>query len=432
MQSIYGIAKARVRTNYDMSETFPIEKGVLQGETVSPVLWDMYIEDLIEKLDSSDTMPIKILGGKIHALLYADDIIILAYTPAELQRKINVLRSFFQENELRINLGKTKYILFWKNKAECRACITWEQIKLERVDTYVYLGVPFSENMSFEKAKVHFIGKAEVAIKELLSVIYKSKMNTLESILHLYYSLVRSVLSYCSPVWGLKFPDELDKLRIKFIKSLFLLPRMTPDWFIRLELDLRTNELYFLKTCIKFWTKIRYKNKDSLVYKAYQSVKTTNEYQLNWYSQLEALCVKWNCSSVLNLGLEQDQYIGKISLNRALNLVNKHFKKVEDESISLDICKLRNTTFFSLYANNKTHCTQQAYLNDNNPMNVKKLILQLKLGVSHITHKGKVARLKHLEKFYNKTDSDKCDLCGREQEDTYHLLFVCPHFRSDR
>jgi hypothetical protein len=166
------------------------------------------------------------------------------------------------------------------------------------------------------------------------------------------------------------------------------------------------------------------------VYKAYQSVKTTNEYQLNWYSQLEALCVKWNCSSVLNLGLEQDQY--KISLNRALNLVNKHFKKVEDESISLDICKLRNTTFFSLYANNKTHCTQQAYLNDNNPMNVKKLILQLKLGVSHITHKGKVARLKHLEKFYNKTDSDKCDLCGREQEDTYHLLFVCPHFRSDR
>jgi hypothetical protein len=27
-------------------------------------------------------------------------------------------------------------------------------------------------------------------------------------------------------------------------------------------------------------------------------------------------------------------------------------------------------------------------------MNVKKLILKLKLGVSHITHKGKVARLK--------------------------------------
>ncbi len=58
--------------------------------------------------------------------------------------------------------------------------------------------------------------------------------------------------------------------------------------------------------------------------------------------------------------------------------------------------------------------------------------LQLKLGVSHITHKGKVARLKYLEKFYNKTDSEKCDLCGREQEDTFHILFVCPHYRIER
>jgi hypothetical protein len=69
--------------------------------------------------------------------------------------------------------------------------------------------------------------------------------------------------------------------------------------------------------------------------------------------------------------------------------------------------------------------------NDNNPMNLRKLILQLKLGASHIAHKGKVARLKHLEKFYNKTGSDKCDLCGKKQEDTNPILFVCPHFRSD-
>jgi hypothetical protein len=34
--------------------------------------------------------------------------------------------------------------------------------------------------------------------------------------------------------------------------------------------------------------------------------------------------------------------------------------------------------------------------------------------------------------FLQKTDSDKCDLCGREQEDTFHLLFVCIHYRTER
>jgi hypothetical protein len=122
MKSVYSLAKAKIRTNYDISESFPLQKGVLQGETVSPVLWDMYIEDLINKLDNSDTMPIRILGGKIHALLYVDDIVLLAYTPAELQRKIKVLQSHFKENELRINLGKTKYRIFWK-----KPCLTAAQ-----------------------------------------------------------------------------------------------------------------------------------------------------------------------------------------------------------------------------------------------------------------------------------------------------------------
>jgi hypothetical protein len=87
MREIYRIAKGRVRTSYDESGSFPIKKGVLQGETVSPILWDMYIEDLISDLDKSDTMPIKIIGTAIRALLYADDIILLVHTPGELQKK---------------------------------------------------------------------------------------------------------------------------------------------------------------------------------------------------------------------------------------------------------------------------------------------------------------------------------------------------------
>jgi hypothetical protein len=99
------------------------------------------------------------------------------------------------------------------------------------------LGVPFSENLNFRRAKEHFFRKAEIAICDLRGLIYKSRMNNFGSIITLQYnSLVRSVdrLMYCALVWGLKFRNEFEKLRMKFLKYIFLIPRTTPDWIVRL------------------------------------------------------------------------------------------------------------------------------------------------------------------------------------------------------
>jgi hypothetical protein len=63
---------------------------------------------------------------------------------------------------------------------------------------------------------------------------------------------------------------------------------------------------------------------------------------------------------------------------------------------------------------------------------VKQLILQIKLGISHLTFKGKVIRTKRLEYFYGKVGDDKCDLCGREEEDVFHIMFICPHYNALR
>jgi hypothetical protein len=113
-KSIYKDASAKIRTNYGLSKSFTIEKGVLQGETVSPVLWNLYLEDLIH--EKSNTIPVKIIGATLHTLLYADDIILLAYTPAELQKKIDILCEYLKKNGLKVNLSKTKSMIFSKRK----------------------------------------------------------------------------------------------------------------------------------------------------------------------------------------------------------------------------------------------------------------------------------------------------------------------------
>jgi len=100
--------------------------------------------------------------------------------------------------------------------------------------------------------------------------------------------------------------------------------------------------------------------------------------------------------------------------------------KIEPNSISSDIEEMRKTKLLNMYCKNKTHCLMEEYLTD--PMMTwgnKQLILQLKQGISHITWKGKVARLRKLEKLYHNEVDPKCQLCEKEDEDLRMCTISC-------
>ena len=263
---------------------------------------------------------------------------------------------------------------------------------------------------------------------DLHSVIYKSKMNNLNSILCLYDSLIRSVASYCAPIWGVKFSHEFEFLRIKFLKSLFLLPKLTPHWFVRLELDIRTSEIVFLKSVLKFIFRICAKNKDTLVHKAFTTSKLIRDDGRNWFRLVENLCGKWNCIDLLDLN-DSD-----LLLPLKNKILNKRLCIIQNNTICTDISDMRDSNFFRIYNQNKTHCLRENYLYENCIWKAKQLILQLKLGLSSITFKGKVTKLRYLEKLYKNIDDDDdtCLLCGKETEDVYHIMFTCIHYNNER
>ena len=427
LRSIYSLAKAKVRTKYGISNSFPIEKGVLQGETISPILWNLYLEDLVQTLERSDTIPIKIIGASIHALLYADDIILLAYTPAELQKKINILSKYLEENGLRVNLSKTKYMVFSKRKDTSNLIIRWNSQIIERVSSYVYLGVPFTEQLNFEFVKNHFLEKSKRALRDLESLIFRSRMNDFVSIMSLFHSLIRSVFSYCCPIWGLRHSDCFEQLRIQFLKSLFCLPCTIPAFFVRLELDIKTSEVFFVKLCLKYIINLSNKDKESIMYKAYSTMKTICEYKKSWYKDVISMCQKWECENLLQLVDDES-----LSIGSRINRITRDLSIIEFNSVSSDIAKMRKTKLLKLYNTNKTHCIFEPYLSYNVSWRIKQLIMQLKLGISHITHKGKKVKLQKLEHMYKYVDSSICQLCGKAEEDSYHVIFNCPHYITER
>jgi hypothetical protein len=89
LKSIYSKANTRVRTETGVSDSFSIERGILQGEALSPKLFTIMIDELVDILHRPETPTFQIMSREVHLLLYADDMLILATNAFDLKKKIN-------------------------------------------------------------------------------------------------------------------------------------------------------------------------------------------------------------------------------------------------------------------------------------------------------------------------------------------------------
>ena len=90
------------------SNTIPIRKGVLQGDTISPKLFTATLEDLLRNLDWSKR-GVSITGNNLSNLRFADDVTIIAQDLEELEISPNELSVASMQHGLKINTAKKKY-----------------------------------------------------------------------------------------------------------------------------------------------------------------------------------------------------------------------------------------------------------------------------------------------------------------------------------
>jgi len=73
---MYENVRSRVKHNNTLSEDFSCFLGVRQGESLSPFLFSMYLNDIEEHFSLNGFEGIDIDMFKLFLLLYADDIVI--------------------------------------------------------------------------------------------------------------------------------------------------------------------------------------------------------------------------------------------------------------------------------------------------------------------------------------------------------------------
>ena len=74
--------------NCERTNFFKSNVGVLQGDSVSPLLFNLYVSDLKEYLGVDDDTP-KLVSSCINCLMYADDLILISRSESGLQALLN-------------------------------------------------------------------------------------------------------------------------------------------------------------------------------------------------------------------------------------------------------------------------------------------------------------------------------------------------------
>lgn len=187
--------------------------GVPQGSVLGPLLFNIFINDIVTELD-------------VPSLLYADDLKIYYAIETEddcvkLQDNLNKINDWCTLNLLSLNVSKCSAFTFCRARNHVSYNYHLNNQELQKPDTIKDLGVTFDRNLSFNE---HVNLTVSSALKSLGFVIRNCKgFNNVDIMKLLYFSYVRSKLEYCSLVWSpgyATYINNIESIQRRFVKYL--------------------------------------------------------------------------------------------------------------------------------------------------------------------------------------------------------------------
>ena len=132
-----------------------------QGCILSPLLFNLYVNDLAFSFNNILSDPFILPNGtKLSSLFYADVLIILSRSKLGLQNCLNSLSSFCNSWMLNINPKKTKIMIFQKSTKKCDYTFHIGDELIDIVQDYTYLGTRISSFGNFTLSLEHLRQKA--------------------------------------------------------------------------------------------------------------------------------------------------------------------------------------------------------------------------------------------------------------------------------
>ncbi len=421
ISSLYAKVKSCVRGNNGLTEIFPCDKGVRQGCVLSPVLFALYLNDLNSHIKAA-SQGVVVNDIRIHTLLYADDLVLVAKDQDDLQTQLNTLDSFSKAVKMEVNIDKTKVMVVRKNKQQSRAKNGNKRLwkvgnkDIKECDSYKYLGVTLKSNGSFSE---HIDIVKEKAQKAFYSLISKSKEwggFQPRLFLYLWDHTILPILNYASEVWGVDEWPKLETLHLKACKYALGVRTNTTTDGVYAELGRMSLQCHRHIRILKFYSRLSKLEPERYASQAFlMLVNDADADRSNWISKTRNLRTRYEISSLDN----NETTKMKVRNTFASELKNNiHDHIIQDKKLKL-------------YASFKSSFKFESYLDVISNYSTRSILAKLRLSAHNLQiEAGRfgIKKTPRNERF--------CLYCKKfndfKVEDETHFITYCPLYNEER
>ena len=202
-----------VRWNQTLSYTFRVTNGVRQGGILSPLLFNVYMNDLSLSLNKFAIGCI-IQNTIINHFMYADDIVLVSPSAKGLQKLVNESLKYGNEHNILYNKSKTVCMLFKSSKYKWignMPSIKLGDMPISFTDEHTYLGHVISNNLTDDSDILRHVRSLYCKANTLL----KKFSQCSEQVKCFLFKMFCSNM-YCSSLWCVFKKSTMKKLTVAY------------------------------------------------------------------------------------------------------------------------------------------------------------------------------------------------------------------------
>ena len=280
IKSMYSSIKSCIKINEsEITEMFSCNKGIRQGDGLSPVLFSLFMNDLPQYLRDNNCPSVTLGNHPLNCLMYADDLLLISSSPEGLQQSLNVAHKHAQEWKLKVNTKKSNVVIFSGNgQNKYKGNFKYENEILNIVDRQTYLGLEMTSSGRYTYAREILSKKAYKVLATIKRFLSNSDTSAISIKNKLFDALVKPILLYGCEIWGpeiLSYKTHFDKstieqVHIKFCKEALNTPWYTENTACRAELERYPLSIDIKASIFSYWQRLKHTAKNSLLCEAFQ------------------------------------------------------------------------------------------------------------------------------------------------------------------
>ena len=198
-----------VRVGDSLSPTADVTSGVIQGSTLGPVLYDIFIDSLLRKI-------------KLPSQAFADDFKFIADVIAQprvvIQAEVDTIVTWADDHGTPLSIDKCSVLHCGKNQPNNDYYI--KSVALKSVDRVVDLGVERSADATYSAHCARVVAKA-TRVCGMIRHVFRT--NNRKLLWPAFISYVLPILTYCSPVWSpflVRDITAIEKVQRRYTKKI--------------------------------------------------------------------------------------------------------------------------------------------------------------------------------------------------------------------